>query len=165
MAAQRAQAYRYGPTARRRAVLLLVASVLAFIVLLIFLGQQWATLRVATRIFVGVLALLLVGAARAQAARLRFRCRFLAEHVELSALFGRRTLRWDDVAEVRRLVLRQVGGERRWACTLYVRTPRGTRLPVYLFDDQLDQAEDAFWEVIRCTPHAVHKGLQARDIG
>jgi hypothetical protein len=150
--------YRYSSTARQRAVLLLIGSIVTLVVLLVFLGRSWGTLGLLTHLFGGVLVLLLLGVVRSQAARLLFRCRVYADRLELVAPLAGRVLRWSDIVEVRRITLRQLGGERRWTCAVYTRTPRNTTVPTYAFDDQLERAEEALAEVIRHTPHALHKG-------
>ena len=148
--------YRYSQPSRRRAMLLAVGSAAVLVVLLALLLQQWSVWSWPSRILGVVLIGALFATLQAQVNRLSFRCYLLDEQAELTAFLMRRTIPWQDVVEVRRVQARQVGGERRWACTVYTRSRRGTTLPTYMFDDQLEQADAALAEVVRRTPHAVH---------
>lgn len=152
------QEYAYGTIARQRAVLLIIACAATFVVLLGVLTQQWNDWGWPSRALGVVLALGLVGTARAQLARWRFRCRMFPDHMELQGLLRSSTVLWRDIAEMRRVAVRQVGGERRWACTVRTSTARGTTVPLYVFDDLLDGAEEAWATMVRFTPHAAHKG-------
>jgi hypothetical protein len=153
-----AEEYRYGAVARKRALLLTIVCAVTFAVLLGVLAQEWTNWGWSSRNFGLVLVLVLLGTARAQLARWRFRCRLFPDRMELQGLLSSSTVFWSDVVAVHRVAARQIGGERRWACTLRTRTARGTDVPVYAFDDQLDGADDAWATVVRSTPHAVHKG-------
>lgn len=150
--------YRYGTEARKRAVLLLIACAATLAVLLGVLTQEWNAWGWPSRIFGSVLGLGLLATARAQLARWRFRCRMFADHMELQGLLGSSTVMWRDVTEARRVTVRQISGERHWACTLRLGTARGTDVPLYVFDDQLNGAAEAWATIVRSTPHAVHKG-------
>jgi hypothetical protein len=150
--------YAYGTVARQRAVLLIIACSATLAVLLGVLTQQWNDWGWPSRALGVVLVLGLAGTARAQLARRRFRCRLFPDRMEVQGLLTTSTVWWRDIVEVRRVAVRQVGGERRWACTFRTRTARGTTVPVYVFDDLLDGAEEAWATIVRSTPHAEHKG-------
>lgn len=146
----------YGRLARQRAAFLMFGSGAILAVLVGLLAQQWNTWELPARIFGLVLAAGLLGLLRTQLARLWFRCRIFADRIELAGLGATRAIAWRDIVQVQRVRARQVGGERRWVCTVYTRTSRNTRIPTYLFDDQLNDAEQAFRDVVRYTPHAIH---------
>lgn len=130
-------------------MLLAAASAVVLAVLLAFLIQQWAFFGWSTRIVFTLLAIGLALTVRTQVLRLWFRLRFSGEAVQIVTPLSERTIPWQEIVDVRRLAMRQVGGERRWACAVYTRTRRGTILPTYLFDDQLEGAEAAFAAVER----------------
>jgi hypothetical protein len=146
--------YRYSEEARQRALLLL--AIIGFVLtgLVIYLFTSWPFLSLPTKAL-GIL--LLVGmlfTLRAQLTRLVFRFRLYPNQFELKMLFGNRTMPWEQIVEVRRLKVPQLGGKPRWACTVYTLSRTGTSLPTYLFDDQLQNAEQALQDVVQHTPHA-----------
>ncbi len=151
--------YRYSEPVRRRAIMLAGASAIVFVVLLALLMEQWAIFSWPTRLLGIFLVITLLFTVRAQVLRALFRCRITPEGVEIVSPPTQRMIAWSDIAEVRRLAMRQVGGGQRWACAVYTRSHRGTMLPTYLFDDQLEDAEQALASVMRHTPHATHKDL------
>lgn len=148
--------YRYSTAARKRALLWLIASGLFGISLVVVLVTQWAGLTLFAR-FVGVaLLLILLLTIRAQSSRLIFRCIIWPDRLQLIAPLGNTLINWQEVHEVRRVGLLQASGERRWACALMTRTARGTARPIYVFDDQLEHAEEALRAIVQHTPQAEH---------
>lgn len=148
--------YRYSQAAQRRAALLLGLSMIVTISLLVVLSTRWADINVLARTLGLFLALSLIFTARAQLTRLTFRCQVWPDRLQIVAPLGNRRIAWDDVVEVRRMSMPGLGQQRRWACTLLVRGRRDHPLPVFVFDDQLADAESALRDVVRHTSHAQH---------
>lgn len=153
-----AQVYRYSKAARRRALLLLGLGAALFLGLSAVIVGRWADLNLVAKALGGVLLLILAFTIRGQLGRYAFRCRLGPEQLEISAPLNRRRIAWSEVEEVRRMALPQVGAGKRWACTLRLRSTRSA-VPVYMFDDQLEQAENALQDIARRTPQAQHVGI------
>lgn len=148
--------YRYSQTAQRRAAQWLAISALVSISMLVVLFTRWADLNVLARTLGLLLAISLIFTVRAQFTRLAYRCQLGPEWLQIVAPLSNRSIAWADVVEVRRMRLPGVGAQTRWACTLLVRGRRGNPLPVFIFDDQLADAESALRGIVQRTSHAQH---------
>jgi hypothetical protein len=156
---QRLLEYRYGSNARQRAALWFGISSFVLIGLVAALLVQWTNLGWLTK-SLGVLFLIgLLFTIRAQFARLTYRCCLLPDQIRIVAPLSNRSVSWSSIVEVRRLVLPQLGGQQSWACTVFTESRRGNAVPIYLFDHQLEQAEDALQQIVRHTPHARHTNV------
>jgi hypothetical protein len=151
--------YRYGQKTRQRAYLWLGLSSLLFVGLLVVLIGRWAEAELLTKGFAGVLLIALLFTIRAQLARITYRCRILPEQLQVIALFNNRSIPWANITEVRRMILPQLGSQRPWACTVLTHSRHDTAIPTFLFDHQLEHAEDALREIVRYTPHARHTNV------
>lgn len=156
MTAQPVAEYRYTSAARRRALVLAVVEIVIGFVLAALLALRWNELGVSGAIIGGLLLLMLLSSLRAQVGKLNFRCRLWSDRVQLVGLPGSRQIAWERIEEVRRVRAPSVGGGVRWACTVVAREPSGRALPSYLFDHQLEHAEEALHQIVRQTPHAQH---------
>lgn len=148
--------YRYSQTAQRRAAQWLALSALVSMSLVVVLFTRWADLNTLARTLGLLLAISLFFTARAQLTRLAYRCQLLPDHLQIVAPLSNRSIAWADVVEVRRMLLPGIGAQSRWACTLLVRGRRGNPLPVFIFDDQLADAESALRGIVQRTSHAQH---------
>jgi hypothetical protein len=149
--------YRYSREAQRRARLWLILSAMVSVSLLTALTTRWADLNTLARTLGLLLVIALLFTIRAQLTRIAYRCQLWPDRLQLVAPLSKRTIAWDDVVEVRRMNVPRVSGPAHWACTLMVRSKRGNSLPVFIFDDQLEEAERALHDIGR---HAT----QARQI-
>lgn len=152
--AQKMIEFRYGQQAQRRAILLLGLSLLVCISLVVVLVTRWADLSTIARTLGMLLLLILLFTVRAQLARRAFRCQLWPDRLQIVAPLSKRVIAWDDVVEVRRMQMPGIGSQRRWACTLLVSGRRGNPLPVFVFDDQLADAERALEQVAQHATHA-----------
>ncbi len=148
--------YRYGVAARRQATGMLVLALLALLLLLWALITNWARLGGWSKVFGPLLVIILLFTLRAQLGRLRFRLRITPDAIDIDAPLQRRHILWSTIAKVQRMGLPQFGRQPRWACTIYLTSRRGTAMPVLLFDNQLEQADEALAQVIAHTPQAQH---------
>lgn len=148
--------YRYGDVARRRAALWLMLSAFMFVGFLAVLAFRRADFGGFTQGIAVVLLLCLLFTMRAQFARLTYRCRILADRVQVIAPLSNRSIAWTRIVEVRRMALPQAQATQSWACTIFTESRRGSTLPTYLFDSQLEQSEDALQQIVLHTPHARH---------
>lgn len=157
--AQQVKEYRYGARARQKAAFLLGVSLLFVLVLIGILLVRWNHLRFVAQI-VGLLLLVVqLFTIRSQLGRLQYRCRILPDHLQIVAPLNHRVIPWSEIVEVRRMTLPQFAHQRRWACTVLTHSRRGTPIPTYIFDDQLERAEDALREIVQATPHAQHVNI------
>lgn len=148
--------YRYGSKARRHAALWFGVSSFVSIGLVAALVAQRTSLGWSAQAL-GVLFLIgLLFTVRAQFARLTYRCYILPDQIRVVAPLSNRSVVWSAIIEVRRIALPQLGGRQTWACTVFTESRRGSAVPIYLFDYQLEQAEDALQQIVRHTPHARH---------
>lgn len=154
--AQNVTEYRYSREARRRAVLWLVLSALVSMSLLVALVTNWNELNTLARTLGLLFVITLLFTLRAQLTRVTYRCQLWPDRLDLVALLSKRTIVWHDVIEVRRMRVPRMSGPTHWACTLLVRSKRGNPLPVFIFDDQLADAEAALHEIGRYAPQAKH---------
>ncbi|MBA3945252.1 MAG: hypothetical protein H0X37_11900 [Herpetosiphonaceae bacterium] len=148
--------YRYGAAARRQAAGMLVLALLALLLLLWALVTNWARLGGWPKLFGPLLMIILLFTLRAQLGRLRFRLHITGDAVEIDAPLQHRRVRWSIITKVHQMGLPQFGRQPRWACTIYLTSRRGTPMPVLLFDNQLEQADEALAQVIAHTPQAQH---------
>jgi hypothetical protein len=156
MTAQPVVEYRYTPAARRRALVLLAVEITIGLVLAALLAFAWRELGVLGVIIGVFLLLILLSSVRAQVGKLNTRCQLWPDRIQLTGLFGSRQIAWDRIEEVRRVRAPSIGGNGRWACTVVARERSGRALPSYLFDHQLEHAEEALQQVVRRTPQARH---------
>jgi hypothetical protein len=154
-----ATTYRYSERVRRQALLWLALSLAALVALIAVLVLRWGELPLLARSLGLVLALSLIFTARAQWTRRAFQLRLLADRIELAGPLGARAIPWEQIVEVRRMRLPQVGRSQRWACALLTQGRTGNVIPNYAFDDQLERANDALADVVRATPHARHTNI------
>ena len=155
---QETEEYRYGSAARKRAALWCVASCLLALTWGTVLASNWGMLGAAARIggLGGMLLLLLT--LRSQLNRILFRCVIDPHNLQIVAPFGKRSVAWETIAEVRQMRLRQITGQR-WACVLFTQSARGPSAPQYVFDDQLEGSGAALRSIVAHTPHAQHNLL------
>lgn len=154
--AQNTIEYRYSQAAQRRAAQWLALSSLVSISMLVVLVTRWADLNTLARTLGLLLAISLIFTVRAQFTRLAYRCQLHPDRLQIVAPLGNRSIAWADVVEVRRMFLPRVGAQSRWACTLLVRGRSGNALPIFIFDDQLADAEGALRGIVQRTSHAQH---------
>jgi len=154
--AQKTIEFRYSQTAQRRAAQWLALSALVSISMLVVLFTRWADLNILARTLGLLLAISLIFTVRAQLTRLAYRCQLGPDGLQIVAPLSNRSVAWADVVEVRRMILPGVGAQSRWACTLLVRSRRGNPLPMFVFDDQLADAERALRGIVQRTGHAQH---------
>ncbi len=152
-------AYRYGLAARRQAALMLGLALLALLLLVWALGTNWARLRGWSKLFGPLLMVILLFTLRAQLSRLRFRLLIMRDAVDIVAPLQHRHVTWSTITRVHRMHLPQFGRNPRWACTIYLPSSRGTAVPLLLFDNQLDGADEALIQVVAHTPAAQHTGV------
>lgn len=156
---QQSLEYRYGSNARQHAALWFGISSFVLIGLVVALVTQWPNLGWLAQAL-GILFLIgLLFTARAQFARLAYRCYILPDRIRVAAPLSNRSVAWSSIVEVRRMVLPQLGGRQTWACAVFTESRRGNAVPIYLFDHQLEQAEDALQQIVRHTPHARHTNI------
>ena len=151
--------YSYSAAARQRAMLWLVLSNVLMVVLLGVIIVRWSELGLGTKALAGLLFVGLLFTARAQLARFTYRCQLWPTEVRIVTAVNTRVISWASIVEVRRMNLPQFGDQQRWACTVLTKSPRGTALPSYLFDNHLEQAEAALQHILRLTPHAQHTNV------
>lgn len=156
---QELREYRYGETARRRAGLWLALSAVMFLGFVTVLAVRGGEFEAFTQGIAVVLLLCLLFTMRAQLSRLTYRCRILADGVQVIAPLSNRSIPWNTIVEVRRMTLPQTGNQKTWACTVFTESRRGSTLPTYLFDSQLEQAEDALQQMVLHTPQARHMNI------
>lgn len=153
--------YRYSATVRQRALLWGGLSSMLCIGLLGVLVLRWAEFSWGTRSLGVMLLLVLLFTIRAQFGRALYRCYIEPDRLRIVAPLARRVITWTQVSEVRRMKLPQFSSYERWACTLQVGRAGRTPMPVFVFDDQLEDAEAALQDVILRTPHAQHANISA----
>lgn len=151
--------YRYGSAARRRAALFLGLSVLLIVVLLGVLATRWADLGGIGKVVGLFLLVLQLFTIRGQLARLTYRCQITPDALRLVAPLNNQTIAWREIMEVRKMPMPQFGSQGRWACTIFRRGAAGHPIPTYLFDDQLEDPEDALREIAQRTPEARHTNI------
>ena len=151
--------YRYGQEARRRAALWLTLSAFMFVGFVLVLAIRGSEFGGFTQGIAVVLILCLLFTMRAQFARLTYRCRMLPDQVQVIAPLGNRSIPWTTIVEVRRMALPQARDQKTWACTIFTESRRGSTIPTYLFDSQLEQADDALQQIVLHTPHARHVNI------
>ncbi len=151
--------YRYGSAARQRAVLLLMLACFALVSLVALFVSRWSEFGLPTQTLGVVLLVFVLFTVRAQLTRILFRCQIYPHMLAMRTLLGMRKIGWERIVEVRRLWLPQLSGRTRWACTVYTLSRRGTPVPAYLFDDQLEHADAALQDVVARTPHAQHTNI------
>jgi hypothetical protein len=123
--------------------------------LIFVLAQLWSVYGWGSRILAIFLALVLLFTVRAQLGRVFYRLQVEPDTLNVFAPLANRTVRLDQVVEVRRTKI-PAGIKQRWACTLLVRNATGSATPVFLFDDQLEDAEEALQQLVGQTPNAQH---------
>jgi hypothetical protein len=147
--------YRYGTKVRQRAVLLCGLSVVAFVGLVFVLVQLWSAYGWSSRLIALFLAVVLLFTVRAQLGRVFYRLQIGLDSISVLAPLANRTVQFDRIVEVRRTKL-PAGIKQRWAGTLLVRNATGSATPVFLFDNQLEGAEEALQQLVGQTPNAQH---------
>ena len=157
--AQTVTEYRYSDEARRRAVLWLVLSAMVGVSLLVALVTNWNELNTLARTLGLLFVIALLFTLRAQLTRLTYRCQLWPDRLDLVALLSKRTIVWSDVIEVRRMRVPRMSGPTHWACTLLVRSKRGSSVPIFIFDDQLADAETALHAIGRHAQQAKHVNI------
>ena len=151
--------FRYDAPARRRALLLLLASLAAAVLALAMLVTRWSLWGFTTRSVAILLVLAALFAVRAQFARLRFKLILNTESVTVALPWGARTVPWTRIVEVQRINKPEVGrSRRRWACTIWTVEQAGRPHPLYLFDNQMEHAPAALDLIDEHTPDARHTG-------
>ena len=155
--------YRYSAIVRRRALLWGILSCMLCLGLFGVLVLRWADFSWGTRTLGVVLLLILLFTVRAQLGRVLYRCYIEPDRLRIVAPLARRAIAWTQVSEVRRMKLPQVSSSERWACTLQVSGSGRSAMPVFVFDDQLEDAEAALHDVIQRTPHAQHTNISAEN--
>ncbi|GAC1548844.1 MAG: hypothetical protein NVS2B7_24860 [Herpetosiphon sp.] len=153
-------AFRFGPRARQRAVVMTMLVGCIAVGLAFVLVTRWSGLPFWTKVVGVLLAGVCVATLRSQVTRAGYRLYLHAEGAIVKAPLLQRQISWQTVVEVRRMVMPQFGRAQKWACTVYVGTSRGTRLPILLFDNELERAEEALHWVLQATPHATHAGIE-----
>lgn len=154
--------YRYNQVAQRQALFFIMLAGVALVALVGVLVVQWGTLGGWTRMIGVVLTVIVVFTVRSQFTRLQYRLRIQPDAIMVDAPTLHRRVELSAIAEVRRLQLPQFGRDARWACAIVVPSPRGSRTPMLLFDNQLEQAEAALALIVARTPRATHTGIMRR---
>ncbi len=148
--------YRYKTKVRQRAVLWCGLSVVAFVGLTFVLVQLWSEYGWSSRILAVFLLVILIFTIRAQLGRVFYRLRIEPDVIKIFAPLANRAVNLERVTEVRRTKI-PTGIKQRWACTMLLRNATGSSTPVFVFDDQLEGAEEALQRVVQQTPNAQHR--------
>lgn len=151
--------YRYSAAARQRARLWLGIGAFVSVSFLVVFLTRWGELNLLAQVLGLVLLIGLLFTVRGQLARLTYRCVIWPDRLEINAPLAKRTIPWQAIVEVRRMILPRFGGEERWACTVLTRGRSGNAIPTYVFDNQLEGAEAALREIVRHTAHAQHVNI------
>ena len=155
--------YRYGATVRQRALVWGSLSSLLGLGLLGVLVIRWADFSWGTRAMGLVLLVILLFTIRAQLGRVLYRCYIEPDRLRIVAPLAKRVIPWAQISEVRRLKLPQMSSYERWACAVQLQGRDRSAVPVFVFDDQLEDAEAALQDVILRTPQAQHTNVDAEN--
>ena len=156
--------FQYGAPARKRARLLLVATLIVAMLLVSILLARWGRWNVSTQFAGLILVLAALFGVRAQFTRLIFRLILDANAVAVALPLGSRRFLWPAIAEVQRINLPQIGrGGARWICAIWTIGRSGHPRRYYLFDSDIEGAAAALELIDRHTPHARHTGRATRE--
>ncbi|MDP9312201.1 MAG: PH domain-containing protein [Chloroflexota bacterium] len=155
--------YRYSSAVRQRALIWGALSGILCLGLLGVLVVRWADFSWGTRMMGLTLLLILLFTIRAQLGRVLYRCYIEPDRLRIVAPLAKRIIPWTQISEVRRLKLPQMSSYERWACTVQLQGRDRSTVPVFVFDDQLEDAEAALQDVIRRTPQAQHTNVVAEN--
>lgn len=148
--------YRYEAGTRQRAGLLAALAGVLCISLIGGLALRWAELGWGTRGLGLALLVMLLFTVRSQLGRALYRCQVTPDALRIAAPLSNRVVPWAAIVEVRRLKLPQLSGSARWACTVLMQGRPATPTPIYLFDNQLADADALLDTIVRRTPQAQH---------
>jgi hypothetical protein len=148
--------FQYSAPARRRALLLFVAMVMALTMLAFFLFSYWAWLGFPTRLLGVLLLLVVVASVREQLNRLRWRLEIRADSVAITSPFRSWHFTTAAIEEVQHIAMPSIGRGDRWICAILLPGRSGHPRRYYLFDSDVQEATRALDLLYRATPHARH---------
>lgn len=154
--AQQVTEFRYSAASRQRSILWLAVEGVLLLGLIFVLVARWGDLTIGTRILGVLLLLALLFNMQTQFARLQYRCRIWTDRLQISGRSTDKTILWTEIVQIRRVAVPQLGGKPRWAVMLIVRGAHGRTSRVYLFDHQLERADEALKLLVQYTPNAQH---------